>query len=96
MYLVGMTKPVKIMMARMKIAAGAIACASDLETEPMNLKNMDMTTVVKNEIRTKKKKAPASRRRFVMKYNTTLNTIALAILYGTSTSILAKASADGW
>ena len=51
---------------------------------------------VANEMSTKKKKGPASRRRLVMKYSVVLKTMVFMILYGMSQSIDATASADGW
>jgi hypothetical protein len=63
--------------------------------DAMVLKNMDMVKVIVNEIRTKKKKAPGSLRRWVIKYSTRLKKMALRILYGMSVSIEAKASQDG-
>ena len=63
--------------------------------DAMVLKNMDMVKVKVNEIRTKKKKAPGSLRRWVIKYSTRLKKMELRILYGMSVSIEAKASQDG-
>lgn len=59
---------------------GANACANVRELAAMVLKTMDMTIVMRNVVKTKKKKAPASRRKFVMKYKGTLNVKAFRIL----------------
>ena len=74
---------------------GAIACASVRELAAIVRKSIDITMVMRNVVSTKKKNGPASRRRFVMKYNGTLNVNAFKILYGISVSIEAKASAEG-
>jgi len=47
-------------------------------------------------MKTKKKNAPGSRRRFVMKYTVRLKMMVFPILYGKSVSMLANASADEW
>lgn len=96
MYRVGIVNPVKITIARMRMAAGAMAPGRVRDTEATVLNTMDMTKVVKKAVKRKKKNAPGSRRRFVMKYNVRLKTIELLILYGRSVSILATASALGW
>jgi hypothetical protein len=62
------------------IEAGTMAPANDRDNDAMVRKIMDMVRTVKNEIRRKKKKAPGSRFRFVMKYRTMLKTIALRTL----------------
>lgn len=82
--------------ARIRIAAGAIAPASVRDKDAMVRKNMDMVKVQKKDMSRKKKNAPGSRLRLVMKYSVRLKMIALAILYGMSVSIDAMASADGW
>lgn len=68
--------------ARMMIAEGAKACSKARETEAIVRNINDITIVVEYDIRTKKKKAPGSRRRLVMKYMTRLKVIALRITYG--------------
>ena len=78
------------------MAAGTMAPASERDAEAMVRKIIDMVKTVKKLIRRKKKKAPGSRRRFVMKYRVRLKTMAFPILYGKSQSIDATASADGW
>jgi len=62
-----MAKPVYMTRPKMRMAAGARACTSDLDREAMERKNMDITMVRVKEIRTKKKKGPGSRLRLVMK-----------------------------
>ena len=64
----------------MRIAAGTMACESVRDAEAMVRKIIDMARTVVKVISRKKKKAPGSRRRFVMKYNTTLNAIAFMTL----------------
>lgn len=73
-------KPVYMMRPKIRMAAGAKACTRDLDSAAIDRKNMDMTSVSVNEIRTKKKKLLGSRLRLVMKYRTRLNVMALAIL----------------
>ena len=67
MFGVGMVKPVYMTIARIRIAAGASACVSDREVAAIVLNTIDMVRVRKNEISTKKKNAPGSRLRFVIK-----------------------------
>lgn len=67
-------------MARIKIAAGANAWLRVLETDAIVRKSMLMTKVRKNEMSRKKKKAPGSRLKFVMKYSTRLKIIVFKIL----------------
>ena len=67
-------------MARIKMPAGANACAKLRETEAMKRNNIDIVSVNVNEIKRKKKKAPGSRRRLTMKYRTRLNPIEFPIL----------------
>jgi hypothetical protein len=62
-----MAKPVKVTIARMMIAAGAIACESVRDTEAIVLNNMDMTSVEMKLTKTKKKNGPGSRRRLAIK-----------------------------
>jgi hypothetical protein len=64
---VGIVKPVYMTRPKIRMAAGVNAETKDLESEAMDLKNMDITRVSTNEMRTKKKKAPGSLRRWVMK-----------------------------
>lgn len=80
MYRVGIANPVKMIIARMKTAEGANACARVRETEAMVRKNMDMANVRKNVIKTKKKNAPGSLRRPVMKYRAKLKVMEFPIL----------------
>jgi hypothetical protein len=56
---------------------------------------MDIVNVNVKEMRRKKKKAPGSRRRFVMKYTVIFVVREFKILYGMSVSIDATASQDG-
>ncbi len=82
--------------ARIKTAAGAIACDKVRETEAMVRNSIDMTKVSVNEIRMKKKKFPGWRFKLTMKYRIKLNVMAFVILYGMSVNIEAMASQDGW
>lgn len=79
----------------MMIAAGAIEPASDRERDAITRKSIDIAMVHMKDASRKKKNAPGSLRRFVMKYIVTLKAMAFAILYGMSVSIDAKASAEG-
>lgn len=79
----------------MRIAAGTRAWNRVREAEPMVRKIMDMTMTVAKLMSQKKKKAPGSRRRLVIKYSVTLKMIEFIILYGRSQSIEEIASADG-
>lgn len=83
-------------MARIRIAAGAIACDRVRETEAMVRNNIDITIVNMKDIKRKKKKFPGFRFRLTMKYSVRLKMMALQILYGISVSIEATASHDGW
>ena len=96
MYDTGIVKPVYMIIAMIKTAVGTRASIRDLETEPIVLKSILITKVIVKEIRKKKKKAPGSRLRFVRKYRTRLNAIALKIFVGMSVKIEANASAEGW
>lgn len=89
-------KPVKVTIARIRMAVGTMACESVREAEAIVLKIIDMQIVTRKVTKRKKKKAPGSLRRLVMKYNVRLKKMALRILYGKSQSIDATASADGW
>jgi len=95
MYRVGIVKPVKITIARIRIAAGAMAPGRVRDVDATKRNTIDMTMVVEKATNTKKKNAPGSRRRLVIKYNVKLKKSALRILYGMSVNILAKASALG-
>lgn len=80
MYAVGIAKPVYIIIPSIIIAAGARACGKDRETDAIVLNIIDITNKAKNDINRKKKNAPGSRRRLVMKYSTMLKRIALSTL----------------
>jgi len=79
----------------MMTAAGTMACERVRDALAIVRNIIDMVMTVTKEISRKKKKAPASRRRFVMKYSVTLKTMQFMILYGMSQSMDATASADG-
>ena len=96
MYGLGSAKPEYIMRDKMMSDPGAKACASVRELAAIVLKSIAITIVIRNVVKTKKKKPPASRRKLVMKYSGTLNVTAFRILYGISVSIEANASAEGW
>ena len=85
----------KMTVARIKSAAGAMACESVRETEAIVRKNMLIVRTIMKEMNQKKKNAPGVRRRLTMKYKVMLNTMEFMILYGMSVSIEATASADG-
>lgn len=77
-------------------AEGTSAWNSVREAEPMKRNIIDMTMTVAKLMSRKKKKAPGSLRRFVMKYSVRLKMMLFAILYGISQIMEAAASADGW
>lgn len=91
----GIANPVKMTIARIRIAAGANACDNVRETEAIVRKSIDMVKVMKKVISRKKKNAPGVLRRPVMKYSVRLKMMEFPILYGMSVSMLAKASAEG-
>jgi hypothetical protein len=96
MFGIGRAKPVYMIIARIKTAAGAIAWERVRDTEAIVRNNIDMTKVNMKDIKTKKKKFPGCRFKLTMKYSVRLKTMALHILYGRSVSIDATASHDGW
>lgn len=61
-------------------AVGAIACAKLLVATPIVRNIIDMDSVIRSEINTKKENGPASRRKFVMKYSGILNVNVLSSL----------------
>jgi hypothetical protein len=63
----GITKPVNMTKARIRIAAGTMACDIVRDAEASDRKIPDMTRTVKKDVNRKKKNAPGSRLRFVMK-----------------------------
>lgn len=79
----------------MMMAAGTIACDSVRDEDAIVRNIIDMAKVARKQTSKKKKNAPGSRRRFVMKYNTRLNVQVFNTLYGKSTNIEATASAEG-
>jgi hypothetical protein len=81
--------------ARMKIAAGAIACDSVLDSAAIDRKYIDIVKVHTSVNKKKTKKCPGVLRRFVMKYSVKSNTMVVPILLGKSQSIEATASANG-
>ena len=89
-------KPVYTTRARIKTAAGAIACERLRDREAILRKTMDMVSTHMKLNRKKTKKWPASRRRLVIKYRTRLKKMAVMILLGKSQIIEATASAKGW
>lgn len=63
--------------------------------EPIARKNIDIVTSTVKQNRRYVKNAPASRRRLVMKYRTTLKRTLVATLAGKSQTIADIASANG-
>ena len=90
-----MTKPVKMISARMVRAVGTSAWNNVLDAEPTKRNIMDMTMTVEKLIKRKKKNGPGSLRKLVMKYNVRLKMILLVILKGISQIMDATASSDG-
>jgi hypothetical protein len=65
---------------RSRTAEKGRAWTRDLDSDAIDRKNMDMVRVRTNEVKTKKKKAPGSLLKLVMKYRTILDVIALRTL----------------
>lgn len=81
---------------RMSTAAGVRACWMDRDPCAIVRKIMDMVKVQVKLNRKKMKKGPASRRKFVMKYNGTLKQMAERTLLGSSVIMDEIASENGW
>jgi hypothetical protein len=79
-YGLGIAKPEYIKREEMTSDPGANACANVRKLTAMVLKTMDITIVMGNVVKRKKKKAPASRDKLVMKYNGTVNVKGFRIL----------------
>ena len=79
-YGLGIAKPEYVKREEMTSDPGANACTNVRELAAMVLETMDMTIVMENVVKTKKKKAPAFRCKLVMKYNGTLNGKGFRIL----------------